>query len=434
MKQAIRHQAPTLRHPRKTGIALALGALALGSTFGTAAQAASTAPLVQQSDVTYLGAFALPPGMYGSSSFDYGGHGLAPYRDPSTGKRTLFMEGHAQRPGNVAQVEIPASFVKSSNWSSLPVAKVMQNFSDITDGKLGSVDPSNPNNPTFIYGMLPYNGRLITSATNIYSPSQAVSHGVSGFNLSVGNDFKGFYPFATNVTAPPRALGGPMTPIPPEWQAAFGGQAFTGLYGVSIVSTTSAGPSLTVFNPDSVGTANPIPGKTVLYYPLSNPVCGAVNCEATQNDIYNLSTGYGGMAFPPGSRTVLFVEAHGTGPYCYNTAQACNDPAMPDVKGPHAPPYRYQILAYDANDILAVKNGTKQTWEPKPYGIWPLNDMPNSGNAFIKGAGYDPETGQLYIAQDYGTQARIEVYQIKSAGTGTVGQTTLSPPTNLRIK
>lgn len=406
---------------------LSLAVLGIELIFTVTAFAASTAPLIQQSDIFYLGAFAMPTGMYGNSSFDYGGHGLAPYHDPATGKFTLFLEGHAQRSGNVAQIEVPANFVKSTNWGALPMAKVLQNFYDVTDGKLDSVDPTNQYNPTFIYGILPYNGRLIVGASNVYSASQIVSHGVSGLTLSASNDFKGFFSFTG--TAPPRALGGTMIPIPAEWQSAFGGKAFTGMWGLSIVSSTSAGPALTVFNPDDVGVVNPIPGKTVLYYPISNPVCGAKNCEATQNNTYNLSTGYSGMAFPPGTRTILFVGAHGTGPYCYGTALECgNDTAMSDVKGPHAQPYRYQIWAYDANDILAVKNGTKQTWEPKPYAILVLDGMANSNNAFTKGAGYDPETGLLFIAQDYGGEPRIEVYKINASSGGT---TTLSAPSNL---
>lgn len=412
---------------KRIGI-FSIAILGIELMFCTTIFAQSTAPLIQQSNLNYLGAFSLPnTTWYGTSAFVYGGHGLMPYNDPSTGKRTLFIEGHAQYPGNVAQIEIPASFVKSTNWNSLPMATILQNFSDITDGKLSTVDPTNSNNPTFIYGILPYNGRLIVAASNVYSFSQNVSHGVSGLNLATQNDFKGFY--TVNSEAPPRAVGGPMTLIPPEWRSAFGGPAFTSNFGISVVSATSAGPTLTVFNPDDVGVKNPIPGTTILFYPLSNPACGSVGCEATQNNVFNLTTGYGGIAFPTGSRSVLFIESQGTGPYCYGTAAECNDPYQPDVKGPHAPPYRYQISAYDANDLLAVKNGTKKIWEPKPYAVWPLSDLPIN-RAMIGGAGYDAETGRLFIATDYSNQPRIEVYQITVSG-GTV--TTLLPPTNVKV-
>jgi hypothetical protein len=272
-------------------------------------------------------------------------------------------------------------------------------------------------NPTFIYGSLAYNNRLIIDAACSYGGSQTSSHGVRSLNLSIVG-FQGWYPFS-GATATPRALAGPMTTIPAEWQPLFGGPALTGQCCISVTGSTSAGPSLTVFDPDKVSVTNPIPGQTVLFYPLSHPACGAEHCEAQQSNIYNLTTVYGGAAFPSGTRSVLFVMAHGTGCYWYggwdeNSLGPCPspDPALPDAKGPHAPPYRYQILAYDANDLVAVKNGTKQAWEPQPYAVMVLNGMPNSDNDRIKGAGYDPETRRLFIAQDYGTEPRIEVYQI----------------------
>lgn len=408
-------------------------------SFSTTAFAQSTAPLIQKSDITYLGAFALPSwangAKYGTSFFEYGGHALTPYRDPVSGKRTLYLEGHAHYPGAIAQVEIPSNFVTSSTWSDLPQAKILQNFVTINSAPDAT---SCGGNPSFIYGMLGYGGRLIVGAACSYGGSQTTSHGVSSLNL-LSSEFQGYYGFSS-VVATPRALGGPMALIPQQWQTAFGGPAFTGNCCISVTGSTSAGPSLTVFDPNDVGVKNPIPAKTVLFYPLSNPVCGAEHCEAKQSDTYNLTSVYGGVAFPPGSRSILFITAHGTGCYWYGgwdqpSLGGCstNDPDLSEVKGPHAPPYRYQILAYDANDLVAVKNGTRQPWEPKPYAIIVLDGMPNSGNNIIKSAGFDQETGRLYIAQDYGEKPRIEVYQISVSGSSTPPTTTLGIPTNLKV-
>lgn len=404
---------------RRGGLSQLLASIALASCVfpllasSPAFAAPQDEPRVQASDLVYLGAFRLPnDDAIGSSNFNYGGHGLTPYKDPASGKLTLYMEGHAQKSGQVAQVEVPDRFVKSSNWDSLPMARVLQTFHDVTDGKLSSIDPSDPN-PKFVYGMLAYNGRLIVGAGNSYSFSQSKSHGVSSLDLASSGDFKGFYSFDGGTVAPPRALGGPMTVIPPEWRSAFGGPALTGQCCISIISTTSAGPSATVFDPDNVGSGNSIPGKTVLFYPLEHPVSGGLGSEASTNDIFNLTTRVGGVVFPPGTRSVLFIGGHGTGNYCYGTAAACgNDTAMADVKGPHAQPYRYQIWAYDANDLAAVRSGSRQTWEPKPYAIWVLSEMPNSWSPNIAGAGYDPATSLLFIAQEYGSKPRIEVYRI----------------------
>jgi hypothetical protein len=175
---------------------------------------------------------------------------LTPYHDPAAGKFTLFMQGHAQKDGKVAQVEVPASFVKSSNWASLPMAVVRQTFADVTDGKLGTAGDTYNGMP--VYGMLVYNSRLIVGVAQAYGSNQIASHGVSTLNLSATNDFKGFYPFNASR---PASVGRHMTPIPaggsrlwaapPDWQ----------LLSVHY-RATSSGPSVTVFNPNSVGTAN----------------------------------------------------------------------------------------------------------------------------------------------------------------------------------
>jgi hypothetical protein len=383
---------------------------------------ATTNPLTQQTDISYLGSFRMPATDPSGevSGFNYGGNGVTPYYDSGTGKQTLFLQGHAQYDGQVAQVEVPATLVKSLTWSNLPMAPVLQGFHDVTDGLLGTAGDTYNGLP--INGLLVSGGKLIVAVTQAYGSTQVASHGVSGRNLSLPNDFLGFYPFSAGVVAPPRALGGHMTPIPVEWQALLGGPALTGNCCRSIIGATSAGPATTVFDPASVGVTNPIPGVTTLFYPLSNPACGSEGCEATQNNTFNLTTRVEGVAFPPGTRSVLFFGTHGTGPYCYGTAVECGGYCLPDNKGPHAQPYREQIWAYDANDFLAVKNGTLETWEVQPYAIWSFGvgeiwDGSGPCAPFLNGAGYDPATGRLYVIADYGQQPTVHVYQIGTPDT-----------------
>ncbi len=410
-------------------------ALALLLCFGTAllgipttqAATASTEPLVQSADMTYLGAFRMPnTDPLGVSSLNYGGHGLTPYRDPNTGKMTIYLQGHAQHDGDVAQIQVPDTLVKSDSWDALPMATVLQKTYDVTDGKLSTAGDTYNGMP--VYGMMVYNGRLLVGVSQSYGSNQTASTGVSGLDLSVSNDFKGFYPYV-GVLAVPRALGGPMTPIPTEWQATLGGPALVGMCCQSVISATSAGPSATVFNPDDVGKVIAMPGKTALFYPIATPACGSQGCEAGKNAVFNLTSRVMGMAFPPGTRSVLFIGGHGTGAYCYGTAVECNDPALPDVKGPHAQPYQSQVWAYDANDLAAVVAGSKTTFAPKPYAIWALPDLHENG-VNMMGAGFDPATRRLYIAQDYGTQPRIDVYQV---GQGVVVAQP-NPPTGVSVQ
>lgn len=180
-------------------------------------------PLIQKSNFTFLGAFALPLGDYGGSRFGYGGRGITHYLDASTNKHTLFIEGHAYFPGFIAQVEVPSDdqLVKSRLWNDLNIATVLQNFSDITDGNIQDVGYM-----PFVYGMLVYNGRLIVSASSYYDgdAAQVNTHGVSGLNLATASDFQGFFPMTG--TATPRSKGGYMTTIPAEWRTRLGGSGY----------------------------------------------------------------------------------------------------------------------------------------------------------------------------------------------------------------
>jgi hypothetical protein len=388
-----------------------------------AGNAQTDLPLIQKSDITYRGAFSLPNNDLGGSRFGYGGDAICFYNDPGSGKKTLFISGHSWYPGYIAQIEIPpdSTLVKNDNFNDYNEATVLQNFYDVTDGHIDDVGEG-----TNIYGLLGYHGRLIVGASMYYDAAgeQTLSHGVSGFTLSTIDDFKGFY--AMSGVANPRSKGGYMTTIPPEWQTRFGGPALTGKGGLPIISANSCGPCATVFDPDDVGTRDTIPGTTLLFYPLNHPRYPP-DVAGSTNPFFNLSTTINGIAFPRGSRSVLFLGKHGTGPYCYGCGcptgslgnPTCDDPSCEwcfdpkdGSKGTHAFPYIHQVWAYDANDLLQVKAGTKQTWEISPYAIWRMDEMDTSGYADMAGAGFDPETGRLYITESYGEEPHVHVYQV----------------------
>jgi hypothetical protein len=68
------------------------------------------------------------------------------------------------------------------------------------------------------------------------------------------------------------------------------------------------------------------------------------------------------------------------------------------------------VWAYDANALLAVKQGQKQPWEVKPYATWPLT-LP-FGSPTIGGAAYDAITGTIYVSQQMAlTDPVIHVFQ-----------------------
>ena len=148
-----------------------------------------------------------------------------------------------------------------------------------------------------------------------------------------------------------------------------------------------------------------------------------------------------GLVFPSHSRSVLFFGTQGIGGFCYG--QGTSDPSLagqpvpgstgviycydPDdsYKGTHAYPYTAMVWAYDANDLLAVKQGQKQPWEVKPYATWTL-PLPFTSPR-IGGAAYDPATGKIYVSQQFGngTDPVMHVFTVK-----TPISSALSLPTN----
>jgi hypothetical protein len=355
-----------------------------------------TLPLLDQTSMQYLGSFAAPEQDGNGTFLTYGGNALS--YDPT--RQGLFIGCHDYTQ-YLAEISVPAI------TDPPQMATFLQNCADVTEGRLPLVDDYLPR----LGGTFLYNGRLIVSAYGSYDAdwTQTASHFASTPDLALAGDIAG--PFTVG-SGQPGAVGGYMTPIPAEWRSAFGGPALTGHCCHNIVSRSSSGPSVSVFDPNDVGVVNPVPAETVLLYPVEHPLA----TPDSQNDIFNLTTRIGGVAFPAGTRSVLFFGRHGAGPYCYESAEICGgDPADP-YKGSHAFPYYYQVWAYDALDLLAVKNGTMQSWEVQPYAFWRLPEMVSiPGHASISGAAYDPASGRLYITEEYGATPHVHVYQITVA-------------------
>ena len=392
------------------------------------AQTTGSLPLVQLSNLVYQGAFRIPQGPTDQTSFRYGGTALG--YNPAN--NSLFMVGHDWYQRG-AEISIPP-IINSTNINSLNTATLLQQFADATEGKLSQINPSDPN-PKKVGGQLVYGGKLYLTGYSYYdgSGSQTFSHFVSGTNLSVSNDAQGPYQIGNWAGI----VSGYMTNIPPEWQPLFGGPALTGNCCLSIISRTSLGPAASVFNPSDVGVKNPVPATPVVYYDINHPTLGA--CDTSYAQYFNCSTQIRGLVFPGGTRSVLFWGSQGTGAWCYGTGGSsggdCYDPAN-SYKGGHAYPYVYQVWAYDANDLLAVKKGQKNPWDIRPYAVWNYNlPFENPSDLHdVGGAAYDPATQKIYVSQmcEDGCNPIIHVFKV-SVGTPPPSDTIRpSPPTALR--
>jgi len=381
--------------------------------FAAKAATPSSEPLIYANHLEYLGAFKVPAGTFGDSSFSYGGAVMA----YSPANNSLFMVGHDQRQ-DVAEISIPDP-VKSQNTGDLKIAAVLQHFSDITEGNLRNIGLNGSpitDNAVKIGGLLVFGNKLIGTSYGYYDASgqTQLSHFISGLDLAAVGDFKGMYQVGfPPITPNPGYIDGYMAPIPPQWQPAFGGPALTGQTTIPITGRTSYGPDAFVFDPNDLGATNPVSALPVLYYPQSHPNLGG---WGTTNPWYNGNSRARGMVFPNGSRSMLFFGFQGLGSYCYGSATAdpaligsydqgpadpwCYDPSGVGGKGPHGYPYQYQVWAYDANELLAVKNGLKSPWNVLPYAVWNVQDFPFAGtNVSLMAAAYDPASQRLFLAQ-----------------------------------
>jgi len=426
------------RTPQSREPALAIGLVLICVVlFAEPVAAQSTAPLLQKANLIYQGAFRVPEGTTTQTEFDYGGTALA-YNPVNS---SLYMTGHDWYQLS-AEISIPA-IVNSTNLSDLATAVLLQPLADATEGKLNSINPSDPNSKK-IGDHLVYNGKLYVSAYSYYdgSGTQTVSHFVRPLNLSTTGQVLGPFQVGTQY---PGFVSGYMTLVPPEWQTALGGPALTGGCCHAITSIQSNGPAASVFDPARVGSTNPAPATPVVGYPYPQSLGPG---WGTTNSLYNGSTQITGIVFPQGTRSVLFFGRHGTGPFCYGsgttdqslagtTNPANGDPWCYDLadqsKGTHAFPYVYQVWAYDANDLLAVKNGSKAQYQIQPYATWNFNLPFENANDphLLGGTGYDPQTNNIYLAQRCeDTNCGPIIHVLRVNGSLSVP----SPPTSVQVK
>jgi hypothetical protein len=381
-------------------------AVAMLSLLGYAARVHTEADLrVQEGDLVYQGAFRVPQGKFGGSSFDYGGTALAfnPARD------SLFCVGHDWQQ-QVAEISIPR-VTRSDTLDALATASVLQPFADPTEGKMYKVDDTA--NGIKVGGLIVYQDRLYETAYSYYDgdASQEDSHFVSGLDLSVPGDVRGPYRVGKVGAG---FVSGYFGVVPEAWRSRFGAPVLNGQCCLSVLSRTSYGPALFAVDVASLGEKRSIPATPLAYYPADHPLA---QWDST-NPFFNGSTEVRGVVFPEGTKSVLFFGRHGTGKFCYGTGEACDDPVQP-YKGTHGYPYAYYVWAYDADDLLAVRNRKKDPWEVRPYATWTLTfPYGTKGRAVLGGAAYDPETGRIFVSQQFadGDLPVIHIFTVKDAG------------------
>jgi hypothetical protein len=239
-------------------------------------------------------------------------------------------------------------------------------------------------------------------------------------------------------------VSGFMTHVPAEWQSRLGGPVLTGQCCIPIVSRTSYGPSAFAFDPSAIAKDVTVPAYPVLYYDGAHPTLGTYENVTVANTVYNQSIEIHGLVAIAGTRTLLYLGRLGIGVPCYGTGTsdlAKHNTFSPEGfrwcydldqfgQGVHAWPYRYQIWAYDMNDLAAVKSGTKPPWDVKPYGVWPLT-LPTPGNEVrLQGSTYDASTKTIYLSQRFADFSQDQSYRPLIHAIHVKTGSVIPPPTN----
>ena len=386
--------------------------------------------LLQQSDLTYLGAFRVPND---NGQFSYGGRPIV--YNPA--HNSLFIgNSNDELVGKegIAEISIPA-IVNSSNLTGLNTASMLQAFVNAFGGNLNSIEPGN--GATFA-GALLNGSKLIVSAYAYYDGASIANKSHATINANWTGSGVGYSGLVT-IGVPPAPnvgfTGGYMTPVPASWQTALGGSALTGMSNIAIVTRTSFGPALFSFDPGQVGLVNPVPATALLYYDKNDDIGShwTLGPYSGANAVIGGSDMINGVVFPDGSKSVLFIGRHGD-TYCYGTGAECNDPIVED-KGTHGYPYHYQIWAYNADDLAAVKTGTKKPWEVVPYSYWKVNFPIEGWKNEVNGATYDAINHRLFISMDHGdgTAPLIQIFSV-NVGDSAPDRTAPAGPTRLRVQ
>ncbi len=185
-------------------------------------------------------------------------------------------------------------------------------------------------------------------------------------------------------------------------QTALGGDYITGQSsGIPIISRTSVGPSAFSFNHtellEKTDASTPVSTTKLLDFSLGNPLHDDLSNADRDNDIWtHLSRVVYGMVVP-GTRTYLTIGqsgGHESG-VCYkctqNTGHLCGGYCAPDAED-----YYHYYWLWDLQDLIDVKNGSKNSYDIRPYEYGEFT-TPFATNNFGGGT-YDPVGKLLYLS------------------------------------
>jgi len=406
----------------------------------TSISGTQAAALVYKNNLTYLGSFRVHNSYFDSPSVINESYAQAIAFDASGngGAGSIFILSSINR--NTCEINIPTSFADgfATAYASLPEASIIQSAVNVSGWTAGY-------DFTGIYGQLIYNGNLIQSGGQVYTPAAPlITHSKRSKSLSAT------VTTVTSLVTPSggygngRYLSGPMCLIPSAWQTALGGKALTGWAGISVNGNSNKGPPAYAFDPDLIGTGN-VTAQTLLHYsnslPLDaesqNPLDGE-DAKGSQAPLWNsTSFGYGvyGMTIPNGTDSLLYFGLNPVGVQGYSDTagyEVDNVDAyygsgtrnafdlFQQTRSPYCGTYAIQCWAYDLNALASVKSGSTLPYNVKPYAVWSISLPYNTASSTnsdaipnkspIAGAIYDSINKRIYIGHRFPSSGESLVF------------------------
>lgn len=402
--------------------------------------------LLTAADFAYTGAFYLPNGYNNGSRFAYGDRGLVydPVNDcffVSCHRTNTYESGDSLTGGNgVQSMKWGKAGIVASKLSALNVAPLVQNNYDPTIVAGSSTwkqamnaAATNHTNKMWGGGFV-YDGRFYCSATVWYDASG--TNGDRGtpnlpavwsraLDLS-STDCVGPVVIETPAQGGTFSTNYPNTAwydgwkvkVPAAFQAALGWKALTGNGTMSIVGRQSYGVSLMGFNPEDIGggvyagtAGDPIPSQLLMGFNATHPMneadrVGSGTPIGWTSEMWNGTTGICGCIWPEDSDTIIFMGSQGLGALTYSGGYTPADGR------------RTQLWLVDANDLVAVVNGTKAVWEVFPYEIVPITGMIANNGTVGRGLAFKESTRSMFFRAQSGETTLVHTWTIAADGGG----------------
>jgi hypothetical protein len=358
---------------------------------------------------TYLGAFRLDVGTYGSLS---GNQASQDYNTNATigigsGSTKLLIGGGSNGDTfkSIGEFTIP-TLSTSLTLTSLNIASNSHNYLDPF-----AAAPSNPGNWTTsakVGGICTYNGRVMVNYYTFYDASNEADRSVmvlDDASTLTTSGARGFWPVLANPQT--SHASGWISPIPSGLQAELGG---THIFGQSsggkrsIIGRLPVGPSAFAYNADasdSIVGASPLANgstlttSTLLDYSLAAGMVAEANLDDAGYPWTQLSQAQYGFIVP-GTRTYMAIGFSG------GHSSGCTYGVSPwtGIQGFYQNTENDQANYYWLFDIDNFGGTSVQPYEYGVFGV-PFSDNNSASVKVLGGAAFDPATDKLYIALEY---------------------------------